>query len=202
MVLILLVRWTTLQVFKKSIIKYVPWSQARSRWHASKSPALANIDSQSSTCEVCERQDYSLICCSIMSQNKDLRLAFLLLDFFITIISVAHSTSSQKYLRISTPNYIQNDIYHRKIAFPDSTAPDSENALPCAEEIIIPNTYPRYSHLSQRVCMCQYEEQKRRTVHLQNETLLGMRLQLVGHAGHSHLVVTPQKRKRSDANIE
>ena len=37
---------------------------------------------------------------------------------------------------------------------------------------------------------------------LQNETLLGMRLQLVGHAGHSHLVVTPQKRKRSDANIE
>lgn len=87
---------------KKSIIKYVPWSQARSRWHASRSPALVNIDSQSSTCEVCERQDYSLICCSIMSQNKDLDLAFLLLDFFITIISVAHSTSSQKYLRIST----------------------------------------------------------------------------------------------------
>lgn len=50
--------------------------------------------------------------------------------------------------------------------------------------------------------MCQYAEQKRRTVHLQNETLLGMRLQLVGHAGHSHLVVTPQKRKRRDANIE
>ena len=89
-----------------------------------------------------------------MSQNKDLDLAFLLLDFFITIISVAHSTSSQKYLRISTPNYIQTDIYYRKIAFPDSTAPNSENALRCAEEIIIPDTipdtYPRYSHLSEK----------------------------------------------------
>ena len=85
-----------------------------------------------------------------MPPNKDLDLAFLLLDFFITIISVAHSTSSQKYLRISTPNYIQNDIYYRKIAFPDSTAPNSENALRCAEEIIIPDTYPRYSHLSEK----------------------------------------------------
>lgn len=100
---------------------YKPWSQARSRWHASKSPALVNIDSQPWTCEVCERQDYSLICCSIMPPNKDLDLAFLLLDFFITIISVAHSTSSQKYLRISTPNYIQNNIY-QKIAFPPSIA--------------------------------------------------------------------------------